>query len=280
MQRTLERSFELSGIGIHGGRFARLRMTPAPPDFGIRFGRPKSMAVLARVDSVTGARLGTSLGAGASRVATVEHVLAALAGLGIDNAMVTLLEGDECPILDGSAAPYVNAMSAAGFVAQSAPRWIAVVERPVTVEGRGGAFVRLEPAESAMLAGTYQFRPPIGRQSVAFDSMQAAFRDAIAPARTFGFEEDIASMHRSGRARGGSLDNAVVFGPMGPLNPEGLRFPDECARHKLLDAVGDLALFGRPWRGRYVAQRGGHALNVALVMRALATPGVIRIVRG
>ena len=273
LQTTLRAPFELEGVGLHSGRQARVRVSSAPADHGIRFGRRGRTPIGARADAVTSTYLCTQLGSEEARIATVEHLLAALAGLGVDNAVVTL-EGAEVPILDGSAGPFVDAIRGGGLAVLPAPRRVAVVHRAVAVEGRGGAFVRLEPAPVVSVAGRYVFRPPVGAQRVAVDLTPATFAADLAPARTFGFEDEVAALHRSGRALGGSLGNALVYGPQGPVNGE--RFPDECARHKLVDAIGDLALIGGPWRGRYVADRGGHALNVALVIRALTTPGALR----
>ncbi len=279
LQTTVAAPFELAGVGLHTGHQARVRVSPAPADHGIQIGRSGRPAVRARVDAVTSTHLCTQLGSGDGRIATVEHLLAALAGVGVDNAAVTLVEGAEVPILDGSARPFVDAILGVGRAALSVPRRVAVVHRTVVVEGRGGAFARLEPALATSVAGRYLFRPPVGTQRVALGLTSSSFATELAPARTFGFEDEVHALHRAGRALGGSLANALVYGPGGPVNADGSRFADECARHKLLDAVGDLALFGAPWRGRYVADRAGHALNVALVIRALATPGVLRFER-
>ena len=277
VQRTLRRAIEICGVGLHGGRLSVVRIEPAPVDYGLRLAAAGQTPVLARAEWVTDSRLGTTLGAAAARVRTVEHWLAALTGFGLDNARLQLLEGDELPALDGSAHPIVRRLTETGAVDQPAPRRWFEVRQTVTVIGAGGAWVRLEPGEGCWLEGRYAFRRPVGEQHRAVQLDPTTFAIEIASARTFAFVGDIDRMRRQGRGLGGSLNNAVVFGDIGPLNPEGLRFPDEVVRHKLLDAVGDLALLGAPWRGRYVADRGGHALNIALVLRALRTPGVLRM---
>ena len=276
-QQTLAASFELTGVGLHGGRPARLRADPAPPNTGLCVAVGASWPRRAVAAAVTETALGTCLGGPPFRVRTVEHCLAAFAGMGVDNAILTLLEGDEMPALDGSAAPVVVQILAVGRRAQPVPGRRYVVCRPVTVQRADGAFARLEPAMSAAVLGQYGFRAPVGATAFAVDLTPSTFATDLAPARTFAFAEDIEALKAAGWAQGGHLANAVVFGPDGPVNPEGLRYVDECARHKLLDAVGDLALLGLPWRGRYVGHRSGHALNVALVLRALRTPGVLRV---
>ncbi len=266
----------MAGIGLHTGCRSVVRIEPAFEYDGLQYAAVGQRAVLARAEAVTDTRLGTTLGAGRARMRTVEHWLAALTGCGVDNAVLRLVHGDELPILDGSAAPIVTRVMQVGLVEQASFRRWLVVRRPVVVDGPEGAQVRLEPAEGRWLQGTYAFASPVGVQSLTLELTPAHFRRALAPARTFAFADDVARLRRTGRAHGGSLDNAVVFAPDGPVNPDGLRFSDEVARHKLLDAVGDLALLGGAWQGRYVADRGGHALNVALVLKALTTPGALR----
>ena len=274
-QRTLAGPVEVTGVGLHSGRPVRVVVAPAAPDFGVQFG-----GVPARVEFVSDTRLGTTLTCDGRRVRTVEHWLAAFAGLGLDNVAVAMPVGDELPAMDGSAAPIVARLQDVGFVVQPRRRRAWIVRAPVEVRRPDGAFARLEPAPgleaSARLVGRYVFRPPVGEQAVRIELTPETFARAVAPARTFAFAEDVAAMQAADRALGGSLANAVLFAADGPQNPEGLRFFDECARHKLLDAVGDLALFGAPWVGRYVSERGGHALNVALVREALATPGALQ----
>ena len=276
-QRTLRTAFEVRGIGLHGGRSAHVIVMPAPPNAGLRFGRRRGGRLI-RADAckVVDTRLGTTVAHGAVRLQTVEHWLAALAGLGVDNASLVLAEGTELPVLDGSAGPIIERIQASGIVDQPAGRRYAVIARPVAVHRADGSSARLEPAPQPELIGRYVFRRPVGRQHFQLALCPKTFAAELASARTFAFASDVAAYQQAGRALGGGLDNAVVWGPDGPLNSEGLRFANEVARHKLLDAVGDLALIGRPWIGRYVGHRSGHALNVALVRRALQTPGALR----
>ncbi len=279
-QTTVARGFRVEGLGIHSGVRSVVDVEPAPADFGVRVAVGRHAPFRAVADAVTHTRLGTSLGSGDAQVRTVEHWLAAMAGMGIDNVLLALSRGREMPILDGSALEIVRRLRTAGLHRLGVPRRAWVVRRPVVVGRHDGARVGFEPAEQPELVGRYDFPPPVGRTEMSVRLTETAFAEALAPARTFGFVRDLEKLRRRNQARGGRLDNALLFGAAGPINPGGLRFANECARHKLLDAVGDLALLGRPWVGRYVAFRGGHALNVALVLRALVTPGALESATG
>ncbi|MGC8477927.1 MAG: UDP-3-O-acyl-N-acetylglucosamine deacetylase [Acetobacteraceae bacterium] len=273
-QHSLKTEIGCVGTGVHSGAEIRLTIAPAPPGHGIVFRRTDlSRDIPARFDHVADARLATTLalpGAPDIRVGTVEHLLAALAGLGIDNALIRL-DGPEVPILDGSAAPYVFLIDCAGIVAQDAPRRFLTPPRVIRVED-GEAFAELRPlprAETLEMRLSIDFpAAAIGRQSVALHLSPESFRRELAQARTFAMAEDVAALQRAGLALGGSLANAVVVDGAQVLNPGGLRMDREFARHKLLDAVGDLALAGAPIRGRFIAHRSGHALNNRL-LRAL-----------
>jgi UDP-3-O-[3-hydroxymyristoyl] N-acetylglucosamine deacetylase len=278
-QRTIARRIGVTGVGLHSGEPASLTLAPAAPDAGITFVRMDLGAEIpARADLVVDTLLSTSLGLGGARVATVEHVLAALAGLGVDNCRIEV-DGPEIPILDGSAAPFVYLVQEAGIEAQRAGKRLLVVEQPVEVRD-GDKLARLDPAGALSVTFTADFdHPLITDQTFAFAFSERRFARELAPARTFCFLRDIERMKSQGLAWGGSFDNAIVVDDFSILNPEGLRFPDEFARHKVLDALGDLTLVGMPVLGALTAHKSGHALNQALVRKVLATPSCHRVVR-
>jgi UDP-3-O-[3-hydroxymyristoyl] N-acetylglucosamine deacetylase len=267
-QRTLRRSIACAGIGLHSGNKVTLSLKPAPPGYGIRFQRADlgGMEIPASIDHVAGINYATALGRGAATVETVEHLLAALVSQGIDNAMVELSH-PEVPIMDGSAAPFVYLIQEAGVKKLNAPRQYLRVLRPVSVE-HGDKRIAIYPAEGFRVTYTISFDHPLLRhQSRTFDIDEDTFAEEIAPARTFGFLKEVELLRQRGLALGGSLDNAIVLGETGPLNT--LRFEDEFVRHKILDAIGDLALVGAPIIGHVVVQRGGHALHTALAAALL-----------
>ncbi|GGK30093.1 UDP-3-O-acyl-N-acetylglucosamine deacetylase [Salinarimonas ramus] len=270
-QVTLRAPVEISGVGVHSGESVSVTLHPAEPGHGIVFlrtGLPNGIDRLieARHINVSATELCTVVGSRESgAVATIEHLMAALAGLAIDNVLVEI-DGAEMPILDGSAAPFVAAIESVGTIAQAAPRRILKVRRPVRVE-KGASFVELLPAEKGLkLDVEIDFADAaIGRQRRVCDLTPATFRREIAAARTFGFMRDVEALWKAGFALGASLENTVAVGEDGVINPEGLRFADEFARHKLLDAIGDLALAGYPLAATYRAHRGGHRLNFAVL---------------
>lgn len=270
-QHSLKTAIGCVGTGVHSGATVALTLAPAPAGRGIVFRRTDlGRDIPARFDYVADARLATTLalpGEPDIRVSTVEHLLAALSGLGIDNALISL-DGPEVPILDGSAAPFVFLIECAGIAAQDAPRRFLVPRQVVRVED-GDAWAELRPApraEGLEMRLSIDFpAAAIGRQSLEVRLTPASFRRELAAARTFAMAEDVAALQAAGLALGGSLANAVVVDGARVLNPGGLRMDREFARHKLLDAVGDLALAGAPIRGRFVAHRSGHALNNRLL---------------
>lgn len=248
-------------------------LCPAPVDHGIVFRRvdlPGTATIPARVDHVVRTTLATTLGAGNASVSTVEHLIAALHGYGIDNVLVEV-DGPEIPILDGSALPFVEAFIADGVDPQGTPKQILrVVEVVEARDPDENRWCRLEPHDGLAIDCSIEFAHPLLRdQRMRFAGGPSAFAAEIAPARTFGLLADVEQMRSQGLALGGSLANAVVLGDDGVLNPEGLRFPDECVRHKVLDMIGDLALLGAPVLGRFRAHRSGHAFNLSLVRQAL-----------
>ena len=273
-ETTIGRAVSISGIGLHGGRPARLVLTPAGPGCGIVFQRVDlgpSALIPARFDLVADTRLCTLLADPASphvRVGTVEHLMAAIAAAGVDNLVIEI-DGPEVPILDGSARPFVSLLAAAGRVDLDRAATAFAVRRPIRVE-EGDAFVCLLPAPAFSLDLSIDFvAPAIGRQSIVLDPLtERSFRAELADARTFTLLSDVDRMREAGLALGGSLDNAVVVDGGRVLNPSGLRMRNEFVRHKALDAVGDLRLAGGPIVGRYVAHRAGHGLNNR-VLRAL-----------
>ena len=274
-QRTLKAPIGCVGVGLHCGRRVSLNLKPADPGHGVVFRRTDlGRDIPARFDRVVDTQLATVLGDeswASARVGTVEHLMAALSALGIDNALVEL-DGPEVPVLDGSAAPFVFLLDCAGVAQQSLPRTYIEIRRPIRVS-EGDAFAELRPAAGEKpgldMALSIDFAAAaIGRQALSLHLTPDSFRSELARARTFTLAEDVAQLRAAGLAQGGSLDNAVVVDQARVLNPGGLRMRDEFARHKLLDAVGDLALAGAPLSGRFVAHRSGHCLNNRL-LRAL-----------
>lgn len=271
-QQTLLAVATAEGTGVHSGRPCRAWLEPAGPDHGLRLVRadhPGARPVLVDVRAVLDSRLATVLGADGWRVSTVEHLLAALRALGVDNALIAV-DGPEIPVLDGSALPWVALIRDTGLIEQDAPRKTLVLRREIAVSD-GARTARLSPGPGLRLEASIDYpHPAIGRQQLALDATD--FATDIAPARTYGFLHEVEAMRAAGLGLGGSLDNAVVYGPDGPLNPGGLRFPDEPVRHKLLDMTGDLALAGIPIQGHFSAHLPGHALNARLVRALLDAP--------
>jgi UDP-3-O-[3-hydroxymyristoyl] N-acetylglucosamine deacetylase len=262
-QRTIRTSVVAEGVGLHSGKPVRVTISPAPPNSGIVFREnDHPERIPAAPDSVSNSHYATTIGWNGTRIQTVEHLMAATAGLGIDNLEVEV-EGGEIPALDGSARPFVSLLASAGRASQSAARRPIVIPYPLRV---GDERRWLEIAPSPTLRITYTLHndhPAIGRQELSCVPTEKSFVDEFAPARTYGFLKDVGFMRRNGLARGGSLENAIVLGKRGPLN--GLRYPDEFVRHKILDLIGDLGLLGRPVVGQVSAFNGGHALNLELV---------------
>lgn len=261
-QRTLRAPIGCSGVGLHSGRTVTVRLLPAAAGHGVVFHR-KDVGVLipARFDAVVDTRLCTVVGAGEARVGTVEHLMAALTAAGVDNLVVEL-DGPEVPVLDGSAEPWLFLLDCAGIVAQDAPRTTIEVLRTVRAEA-GDAYAELRPGTDGLsMALSIEFgAAAIGRQALTFQLGADAFRRELAAARTFAQRHEIEGLKQAGLARGGSLGNAVVVDGAQVLNPAGLRMRDEFVRHKMLDAVGDLALAGAALQGRFVGHKSGHALN-------------------
>ena len=278
-QRTLKSLVSASGVGLHTGRKVRMTLRPAPPDTGIVFRRvdlPVPVDIPARAELVGETRLSSCLVRDGAKVYTVEHLMSALGGLGVDNAFVDL-DAPELPIMDGSASPFVLLIQQAGIEEQGAAKRFLRVMRRVEVRD-GDKWARLDPYEGYRLSFSIDFKHPVidrSTQSVAVDFAETSYLKEIARARTFGFMHEVETLRESGLALGGGLDNAVVLDEYRVLNAEGLRFADEFIRHKLLDAIGDLYLLGRPLLGAFIAHKSGHALNNRLLRAALADPGAL-----
>jgi UDP-3-O-[3-hydroxymyristoyl] N-acetylglucosamine deacetylase len=272
-QNTIKRPVTLEGIGLHSGKQAKVTLSPAPEDTGIVF-RAGDDRIAAAPESVVNSHYATTIGKNGTRVATVEHLMAAAAGLGIDNLEVAV-DGPEIPAMDGSAKPFVALLAAAGRSQQSARRRPLTLPGPVRV-GTDGRWIHVFPAPAFRISYTLDVdHPAIGTQVLSWaPATERSFVDEVAPARTYGFLKDLGIMRKNGLARGGSLDNAVVLAKGGPLN--GLRYRDEFVRHKILDLIGDLALLGRPVLAHVVARNGGHTLNVELVRAIQHALGVAR----
>ncbi|MYN66875.1 MAG: UDP-3-O-acyl-N-acetylglucosamine deacetylase [Acidobacteria bacterium] len=277
-QRTLRRSVSCTGIGLHSGRKVTLRLKPAPPDHGIRFKRLDldGLEVPAVADRIAGISYATGLAQDAASVGTVEHLLAALVGLGIDNVSVELDQA-EVPIMDGSAASFVYLVHEAGVRKLKAARRFLKVVRPIALSN-GNKRIAVYASDHFKVTYSISFDHPLLRhQSRTQHVTEETFQEEIAPARTFGFLKEVEQLRKKGLALGGSLDNAIVLGETGFLNNT-LRFDDEFVRHKILDVIGDLALVGYPIIGHVVAHRGGHALHAGFARKILEETDAWRLV--
>ncbi|HUF74308.1 MAG TPA: UDP-3-O-acyl-N-acetylglucosamine deacetylase [Gammaproteobacteria bacterium] len=275
-QRTLKDSIRATGIGLHGGAKVYMTLRPAPANTGIVFRRldlAEPVDVPATALNVTETNLGTTLENGAGKVATVEHLMSALAGLGIDNVLIDLT-GAEVPIMDGSAAPFVFLIQSAGIEEQPADKRFIRILRPIEVT-EGDKWARLEPYDGFKVNFEIDFDHPVlrkHRQRASLDFSTTAFLKEISRARTFGFLKDVETLRANELALGGSLDNAIVMDEYRVLNEDGLRFKDEFVRHKVLDAVGDLYLLGSCLIGEFTGFKSGHRLNNLLLRALLEQP--------
>jgi UDP-3-O-[3-hydroxymyristoyl] N-acetylglucosamine deacetylase len=269
-QHTIDKAVEVSGIGLHSAAPVDIRLLPAGANRGIVFRRtdldnfeiPASWKYIARVSYAT------SLMRKGVLISTTEHILSALISMEIDNVTIEI-NALELPILDGSCLPWVELLAKAGRRRQRAKRSILQVTQPVE-EIEGSKRIALLPDRQFRISTEVEFpHPMVGRQAMEIDITPESFAHEIAPARTFGFLEQLPQMKDMGLIRGGSLENAVVFDRDSVMNPEGLRFPDECCRHKVLDLIGDLALIGHPLRGHVIAECAGHAMHTALVLKLM-----------
>jgi UDP-3-O-[3-hydroxymyristoyl] N-acetylglucosamine deacetylase len=279
-QRTLRRSVSCVGIGLHSGCKVTLSLKPAPTDYGIRFRRTDlgDFELPATVRHLAGLQLATGLARDQVSVETVEHLLAALVSMGVDNVVVEL-NSPEVPIMDGSAAPFIYLIQEAGVKRQHKARKYLKIVRPIALS-RGDKRIALYPSDHFKVTYSISFDHPLLRhQSRTLIITEESFVEEVAPARTFTFLKDVEMLRQNGLALGGSLENAVVLGETGVLN-NALRFDDEFVRHKILDAVGDLALVGYPVIGHLVAHRAGHALHTEFASRILEESQAWRLVEG
>ena len=285
-QRTLKTITTAVGVGLHSGQKVELTLRPAPPDTGIVFRRtdlPQPVTIPVSATAVTDTRLASTISHLGAKVLTVEHLMSACAGLGLDNVYVDIT-AEEVPILDGSAASFVFLLQSAGIALQNAPKhFMRVLDTVEVSEGEGAArkWARLSPHNGYKLSFEIEFDHPAvdaTGQRVVFDTDGGSYVRDIARARTFGFTKDVEAMRANGLALGGGLDNAIVMDDYKILNSEGLRYDDEFVKHKILDAMGDLYLLGRPLLAAYSAFRSGHALNNRLLRELLSRPEAYEVV--
>jgi UDP-3-O-[3-hydroxymyristoyl] N-acetylglucosamine deacetylase len=281
-QRTLKSVVRATGVGLHSGAKVVITLRPAAADSGIVFARTDiagSPQARAAADIVVDTRLSTCIGVGSARIATIEHLMSAFAGLGIDNAYVDV-GGPEVPIMDGSAGPFVYLIQSAGIEEQKAAKKFVRIDRPVEVR-EGDKWARLEPYHGFRIGFTIEYRHPVfdsGSQSVSVDFARTSYVREVSRARTYGFTQDVEAMREQGLALGGSLGNAIVMDENRVLNSDGLRYEDEFVKHKILDAIGDLYLLGHPLIGAYQGHKSGHAMNNALLRKLCADASAYQLV--
>lgn len=278
-ETTIERPVEAEGVGLHSGVDVKIRILPAPPATGIVFIRTDldRFPVPATWQNVARVSYATSLMRQGVLISTIEHLLSVFYSTGVDNAYIEI-DNLEVPILDGSGEPYVRLLERAGRKQYRRLRRYLRMKRPITVEDRGRR-ISILPADSFQLTCDIDFpHPLVGKQTIELEVSPERYAAQIAPARTFGFEHELDRMRDMGLIRGASLENAVCFNGSSVMNPGGLRFPDECCRHKALDLIGDLALIGRPLLGHIIAERAGHAMHVAVVNRIMSDHSLYEVI--
>jgi len=279
-QHTIARPVSTEGIGLHTGVPVHVRLMPAPSGTGVIFKRIDldGFPIKARAKNVARVSYATSLMRKGVLISTTEHLLSALAASGVDNVFIEI-DNLEVPIMDGSALPFLRIIQEAGLKQQRATRSWAKIVKPIEVV-EGQKRIAVYPADDFRITYRIVFdHPVIGEQERSFSMNLPGYERGIAPARTFGFIDEVEMLRKSGLVRGGSLENAIVLTKTGVMNPEGLRFPDEFCRHKILDVIGDLVMFGRPLIGHVVADRAGHAMHIALVSRLLREKSAWKLVR-
>ncbi len=273
-QRTLKNSVHATGVGLHTGERVTLTLSPAPANSGIVFRRMDIVpvvAIRAEAHAVHDTRLSTCLEINGTRIATIEHLMSAFAGLGVDNAFVDLTSA-EVPIMDGSAGTFIFLLQSAGIIEQSAAKKFIRIKKIIEIKD-GDKWVRFDPFNGYKLSFTINFSHPVfasTKQHVTIDLGEHSYIKEVSRARTFGFMHDVENMRAQGLALGGNLDNAIVMDEYRIINPDGLRFEDEFVKHKILDAIGDLYLLGHPLIGAFSGYKSGHALNNALLRTLLA----------
>ncbi|GHS89071.1 UDP-3-O-acyl-N-acetylglucosamine deacetylase [Campylobacterota bacterium] len=277
-QRTIAKSVEIVGVGLHSGNPVRMRLRPASEDYGIVFVRDDlGLSIPVTTDSVVDTRLATVIGAKGAIISTIEHFLSATIAMGIDNLEVGI-DGDEAPIMDGSAASFCLLFEEAQIVEQTKPKRAIVIVKPIEIQD-GNKFVKLMPAKTSEIQFEIKFdHPAIRNQEYFFHFTKENYIKEIARARTFGFLKEANYLRSIGKGLGGSLENAIVLDEKKVLNAEGLRFANEFVRHKILDAIGDMAFLGAPFLGRYESFAGSHHLNHLLVKTLLADKEAYKII--
>lgn len=272
LQRTIKQEICFDGIGLHTGRYSKVCLKPASRDTGILFIRKdKDTAIKASINSVTDTTFATTIGYNGAKIRTVEHILAALAGLGVDNIIIDVY-GPEIPILDGSSAELTKLIMDAGIAKQSKKRPYVRITKPVVLTD-GNAELTALPYDGLRITYRILFNHNLlGEQKLSLDMNEKNFMLEIAPARTFGFLKEVESLRSNGFAKGGSIDNAIILGENGILNSTGLRFKDEFVRHKILDLIGDMSLLGYPICGHIIANKAGHSTNLKFLKKLLSLP--------
>ncbi|MBW1764543.1 MAG: UDP-3-O-acyl-N-acetylglucosamine deacetylase [Deltaproteobacteria bacterium] len=272
IQRTVRDDVSCTGIGLHSGEKVKITIKPAPPDSGIKFiqkGQSVNRIIKVHFDNVIDTNMCTTIGSNGFRVSTIEHLMAAFFGFGIDNARV-LIEGSEVPIMDGSSAPFIFLIKSVGIREQKKPKKFMVIKKALKIQD-GNRSIAIYPSKELKISYTIDFHHPMLRNQeyeLCFSGKE--FIKEISRARTFGFLSDVQVLKEAGLAKGGSLDNAIVIDDFRILNEDGLRYKDEFVRHKILDFLGDLAILGTPVIGRFVIQKSGHSLNLAMLKKLIA----------
>ena len=271
-QRTVRDDVSCTGIGLHSGEKVRLTIKPAPPDTGIKFIRKDSShnrTIKAHFDNVVDTHLSTTIGCNGTRVSTIEHLMAAFFGLGIDNARVEI-DGPEVPVMDGSAAPFVFLLKSIGIKEQKKPKSFIILKKTLRVQD-GNKSISIYPSKELKISYTIDFNHPLLKnQKYELHFSGKDFITEISRARTFGFLNDVQALREAGLGLGGSLDNAIIIDDFRILNEDGLRYKDEFVRHKILDFLGDIAILGAPIIGHFVVERSGHSLNQAILKKLIA----------
>jgi len=278
LQRTLKQEITFSGIGLHTGRLSSVTVRPAPRDTGIIFHRTdRPMVIRAHIGAVTDTAFATTLGNGTVKIRTVEHILAVLVGLGLDNVIIEA-DGPEIPILDGSSTELVSILLKAGIAKQGKKRPYMRITKPISMS-ESHSEVAIFPYDGRKITYRIHFNHHLlGEQNISLDLNEETFIKEIAPARTFGFLKDVEYMMAQGLAKGGSLNNAIILTDKGVINSSGLRFKDEFVRHKVLDLIGDFSLIGFPIYGHIVANKSGHSNNLKFMKKLLTCPECWEIV--
>ena len=271
-QRTVRDDVSCTGIGLHSGEKVKLVVKPAPPDSGIKFIRKDiahNRVIKALFDNVVDTHLSTTIGSNGTRVSTIEHLMAAFFGLGIDNARVEI-DGPEVPIMDGSAAPFIFLLKSAGIKEQRKPKNFIVLKKSLKIQD-GDKSISIRPSKELKVSYTIDFQHPmLKNQKYELHFSGKDFITEISRARTFGFLSDVQALRDAGLAMGGSLDNAIIIDDFRILNEDGLRYKDEFVRHKILDFLGDIAILGSPIIGHFIVERSGHSLNQAMLQKLVA----------